>query len=269
MKLATRAMMVAAAFHVVCGAASGVTLDVETELDLSFVSSHIWRGLEINDEPCFQPSLTMASSNFSFSAWGTWDITDVPDSSSHSRVDLTLEGSAGSGIHLLCAGLAAYIYHDAPSSSKDDTFEVYVRYVADVLLLPSLEVRYDFSSFDGYYASASLAHSFSLKKRTDEVAGVDLDFKIAVSACDEAYANGYYGLPANESAGLSEFKPHKAILSDFTASVWLPMSLSENISVTPMARFVSVIDSDVRDAWSERGMDTDHWLWGASVAFSF
>mgnify|MGYP000122185177 FL=1 len=267
MKRTIHAMMAAALLCSACAVAGGATLEVESEAELSVVSAYVWRGRVMNDEPCFQPSLRIASSNILFSAWGTWDLTDVTNSSSHSRVDLTVEASGGFGIHMFSAGLAAYIYHDAPASAQDDTFEVYLRYVADVLMLPFVEVRYDFSAYDGYYGSAGIAHSFTLRSRSDELAGVDLDMKLSVGACDRTYADRFYGLPADDLR--PEFKPDKPILADLTASVWLPMTLSDNLSVIPMARFVYIIDGDVRDAWSERGLETETWLWGVSLGVSF
>jgi hypothetical protein len=51
------------------------TFAFDGRVDLSVQSAYIWRGMVLNDEPVFQPSITVWSSGFSASVWGNMNLT--------------------------------------------------------------------------------------------------------------------------------------------------------------------------------------------------
>ena len=51
------------------------TLALDGRVDLSVQSAYIWRGMVLNDEPVFQPSVTVWSGGFSASVWGNVNMT--------------------------------------------------------------------------------------------------------------------------------------------------------------------------------------------------
>lgn len=223
--------------------ARAVMLEMGVDTDLKVTSAYLWRGRIINDEPCVQPSVTVNAGNLSFNVWGTWDLTDVESSSGHTRMDTTLDYSHRFSRQILSSGLIAYIYHDEPEGGKEDTFEAFVGYAVETLLLPSLTVYYDFGEIEGFYGEFGLAHSFELFKNI-----MALDLGISVSAADEEYSNANFNFPANEAEGIEEFVPDKASLGELMASASFPVSIGDRCMITPGIKYMNLLDPDIRDA---------------------
>lgn len=254
-----------------CEAAKAVQLDVDAEVDAKVTSAYVWRGQIINDEACFQPDIVIRGSNAMFMLWGTWNLTDAPGASTQTRMDATLDYRVNLGDSLLVRpGLIAYVYHDDLAGKAKDTFEVFVKSMLDVPLLPSVEVYYDFSQIEGFYGVFQVMQSFDvgtfLGLDQDTVA---LDIRATVSGADEAYLKARFTVPADTDAGTDEFVPAKEGLVDATATVSLPTTVRENVVITPAAKYMRLLDSDIREALEKAGRDTDHFVYSITLGVSF
>jgi len=232
--------------------AHAVTLETSVETEVRVTSAYVWRGRVINDEPCIQPSITVGAGDLSFNVWGTWDLTDVANSSGHTRMDTTLDYSHRFARQILSSGLIAYIYHDEPEEDKEDTFEAFVGYAADVLLLPSLTVYYDFGEIEGFYGEFGLAHSFGL---LDNILALDLGVSMGVA--DKEYSSINFNFPANDEEGIEEFVPDKASLGELMISASFPVSIGTHCMITPAIKYMSLLDPDIRDAAENVGKEDE------------
>ena len=245
---------------VACMPATAATPDIVCDLECEFVSAYVWRGLTINDEFCFQPSLTLTEGDFSINVWGTWDLTDVPNSSQHTRVDASMDYTTAYGRHIVTLGVVGYMYPDEPAGVSADTAELFASYAFDVASLPSVSLYYDLEK-DGVYLVFALAHSFELHDR------VALDLSVSLGAGDEHYNDEAVAL-ATGNAGPG-FNPTDPTLVDVTARMMLPIYVTDRLLVTPSLKFVSLLDSDIRDAMAAAGMDEDQVVYGVSASLTF
>jgi len=242
--------------------ARAVPVEMNFEADLKVTSSYLWRGI-VNEEVCAQPALIIrANEEYSLTTWGTWDLTDdETDSAEHTRMDVILDYAPTKDIHMGNFGVVAYIYRDTSAGRAQDTFEVYAGYTLDVVTLPSLRAYYDFSEIEGFYGTFSLAHSFELMKSR-----LWLDVKTSLGAADEAYNEAKFSYPANSDE--KEFIPEGAGLVDSTTTVSLPIQINEQFMVAPSATYMTLLDSDIRDAADEFDEETDGFA-GALTAIAY
>ena len=241
--------------------AQAIEVEVDVETELKVTSGYAWRGTVLNDEPCFQPSFTVRAADLSFSAWGTWDMTDVSGSSDRARIDTTFDFSHQVAGQVFSLGLVAYLYHDDPEAGVADTVEVYLGYALDVPLLPALTVYYDFEKIEGAYASFALGHSFELAK------WLALDVGVAIGAADKEYTNARFSFPADEDAGVPAYVPDKSPLIDFSAVISAPLMFGDNFAIIPGVKYMTLLDSDIIDAVEAAGGDES--LVSGSLALAF
>jgi len=246
---------------------------VDFEAEAKVTSAYVWRGRILNDEPCIQPSFTARALDFSLNVWGTSDLTDVPDSSLHERVDATIHYTHEQGRQIFDAGVISYVYpHDAEEGPQD-TFEALLGYALDVPLLPSLTVYYDLVEIGGFYVSLGLAHSFVLVR--DKLA---LDLGVTVGGADEHYNNELFGLTENETAQSSEVEADgvapeidtdKVSAVGLTLTATFPVTLGEHFEFVPGAKYVSLLDSDLRDAVEAVGDEGSETAWTMTLRAYF
>lgn len=238
-------------------AAEATELDVMIDLGAKVTSSYTRRGRVVNEDPCFQPSVTVSGGDVSLNVWGTWDFIRTTNSSQRTRVDTTIDYTKFNGKHLMRVGLVAYIYHDSRyTGSRDDTFEAFLDYTLDVPLLPRASIAYDFGSVNGFYFEFSAGHSVGLMKDM-----ADIDVRASVSAADESQV-------AEIFSGIADL-PGKSSLVDARISVAVPVAVSESFVVTPEVEYMTVIDSAIRDAVDTAGENTSYLTYAISVSYMF
>ena len=241
-----------------------VPTELEVSIEPKVSSAFVWRGQVISDEWSFQPTVSFQASNLTIKALGNWELSSDTNASEHTRVDTTLDYSAPVGPQLWSAGFVAYLYQHAPSDSVGNTYEVYVRDVIDVFLLPSLTVYYDLSQIKGFYGSFSLARSFDLVK--DMVA---MDVKVALGAADGKYNRAVFSYPEDTATGREAFDADKTSLVDLTASVSFPFWPADNVTITPAVKYMNLLDSDLRNAANRIGKDTDIFYYSLALEYKF
>lgn len=250
------------------GQSSALTLDAELYMDVKVVSAYVWRGEVFNDEAVIQPSVTFVASDWSLNVWGTWDLTDTTNSSARTRMDILLDYAFHRGVHVLKPGIIAYVYHDATYGPKDDTFEVFLEYAIDVPGLPSLTLNYDFGEIEGFYASLATRYEYELVKDR-----MDMSLRADVGAADKDYANAKFSFPKDASSNGDpeefDFRPDQASLIDFTVSAGFPVRLGKHWSITPSVKYMTLLDSDIKDASRDAGYDTEETAFALTLSAGF
>lgn len=271
MRILGFALLLCAVTAALVSPARAAMINVDTEIDAKITSAYFWRGQIINDEACFQPDVYVRGSNITASLWGTWNLTDTEGASASTRMDGTLEYKfTVADINIIRPGLIAYVYHDDSFGKAKDTFETYLGYTVDTTLLPSVVVYYDFNQVKGFYGLFQVAHSFDLGREC----GLDqdvlaLDIKASVGGADSKYMKAKFTVPADEARQTAEYVPAKASLVDATATVALPISAGNRVTITPAAAYMTLLDGDTRTALKNAGRDTSIFVYSLSIGVAF
>lgn len=118
-------------------------------LDLSAQSAYIWRGMALNTEPVFQPSLTLAQGGFSASVWANADLTgDLGHRFELNEVDYWLDYTQE--LEHFDVSLTLYDY-TFPHSASASTQEVWIGATWKTVFSPSLTIVRDINAAKGTY----------------------------------------------------------------------------------------------------------------------
>ncbi len=220
------------------------------ELDLTYNGKYVWRGINTVDGDVFQPSATIGYDGLSFNVWGNMDLDDANgQSGDFTEYDLTLDYSWTWDTVDLSVGA---IYYTFPHSSAPSTTELYAGATLDLPLSPGITVYQDVDEADGSYISLSAGHS--LEDIWTPARGVSVSAAVdgSVAYGTSHYNDYYYG----EDSGA---------LTDALLSLSFPVSLGENVSLTPAVNYSSLLDEDIRD-----NMSDDDNLWaGITISWAF
>lgn len=157
-------------------------------------SSFVFRGMELNDEVVFQPTLSMDVAGWNVSASGTFDL-DADGMGKQSpdvqRMDYHVGYSHEFG--RVTVGGGVYFY-DFPNTGIDDTSEGYVKVAVRYPCSFGLTLYHDFDEARGEYVRGWIGHRFQLYPRTS------LDLTGSLGWSDEDYNRAYYGRHENAVA---------------------------------------------------------------------
>lgn len=205
-------------------------------------SAYVWRGMTINDEPVWQPDLTLGLNFGDYGAltadvWANFDATSSTGKrhcAGLSEIDYTLAYSVTLSDFALSAG---HIWYTFPQASGEDMeygpstreFFTSVSYVNDIVV-PFVKAYYDYVQADSAYVSIGLNKEVAL---TDALkAGGEVSLGLA----GNNFSEFYYGENGNKSG-----------LNDANLSVYLAYSLTENISIGGKLAYTTLVDSELRD----------------------
>ena len=227
------------------------------EATADLFSAYVWRGCVYNDRPVFQPAaeLTYATADYGTFGAGLWSNFDLTDRNRQvsggglNEIDYHLFYGIDVGEVSLEIG---HYWYTVPRANGQDywasTREVYV-YAAynNDLVTPFACLTYDYADYDGFYLNVGLNKEVSLSDQ------LTLGAEVSLGAGDDDYM-AYVG---TDDAGLM----------DFNAAVYADFSLTDSVSVGCRIAWMSLIDSDARDA--EPYWDEDILWGGLSVSASF
>ncbi|MCD6268636.1 MAG: hypothetical protein J7J71_00690 [Deltaproteobacteria bacterium] len=235
---------------------------VSVDAELTLISQYNWRGMVLNEDLSFQSSLTVAKGGFSFNVWGQMDLTDFGEDECHytddcdsrawqfTEIDFVLDYSHSFGKFTVGTGI---IFYEFPNwDHSEDTHEVYLAMSYDCLLQPALTIYYDFDEVEAFYLNLAVGHSFSINDKFS----VDLSSSIGWGDSDFSEYN---------------FGEDSSALIDFNIGVSAPYKLTNNITISPVLMFSSIVDSDNRDSVDDRDYcdNTDNVYGGLTLAYSF
>ncbi|HOW98952.1 MAG TPA: TorF family putative porin [Kiritimatiellia bacterium] len=234
----------------------------EASLDLSLNSHYIWRGQVLNDEPVFQPSLTVSGPcGLSFNTWANMDVTDNLDNQGEfNEVDLTVSYS-----HNLCekvsleVGIVDYVLKTA-----ENTGELYLVAGADVLLSPTVRLYYDFDEVQDFYAQLAVGHSMAF---LEEKLSLDLGASLGFGGSD--YNEYYFTFTPAEGEEGEAIVNDSAALNDLNLSAGLTYAFSETLSLAGNVQYVALLDSDIEDAAEAVYGEKDAVYGGVTLSRSF
>jgi len=219
-------------------------------VDLSVRSGYLFRGVMYVDAPVLEPSVILGASGFSMTLWGSMELTDENDYGEEygtavgefTEVDLILDYTHDLGAFWVYGGIGKYWY---PNTGFESSSELYFAVGPNVVLAPALSLYRDLEQGEGLYASLSLTQGIPVGCLEPE-AGLNL---------------GY----GNRKHNLAIYGVDKASLADLTLSLAVPFAVSGPVTVTPSARFSSLLDSEVHDAFES----SSHFVGGLSVTWGF
>ena len=264
-------VMSAAVALLVVGAAGAWAADAGVDLVVN--SHYVWRGQVLNDEPVFQPSVTVSKGGFSFNWWGNLNLTDkiTGDEFEFSEHDIGISYArpcplTGAEVTL---GLVSY---DFPNAAADpaaigsealtkNTHEVYLSYsLAEVLLAPTLLVSYDFNLVDDFYVNLAVSHSFDLVEK------LSLDLEASMGFGGKDYNAFYFGFEPEEGEAIVN---DSAALNDGNLAVGLTYAFSETLSLGGKVQYTALLDSDIKKGAEANDDETDVVYGGVTLSSSF
>ncbi len=227
--------------------------ELTVEADLALNSKYLWRGLELNEDPVFQPEICIGYKGFSAAVWGNMELTDVyndhgadGDTGDFTELDYIVDYSGSLSRFNYSVGA---IYYDFPHTSFTDTLEIYVALGYDCLLSPTLTVYRDLRANDGYYVTAGISHDFDLQFFLNST----LSTSATVGCANRRMTRYYYG-------------ERKTAVTDALVSASLSIPVTKHIAIAPSVHYSALIDGGIRN---ENLGDKDDNLWcGITVSFS-
>ena len=223
------------------------------EMTADLYSAYVWRGMVINDEPVFQPGASASLSLGDYGSLGAalWSNMDLTDRNGNVRggglneIDYTLSYALDVGPVSLEAG---HIWYTFPVVNLGSTKEVYLSasYNSE-FVTPFVSLTYDYDLLEGFYANAGLSKEWAVAER------LTLGAEVSLGAGDADYM-AYVGA---DDAGLM----------NANAAIYASYAVTESLSVGARLAWVSLLDSDARDA--EPYWDEDLLWGGINMAVTF
>jgi hypothetical protein len=220
----------------------------EANLDLPVNSAYVWRGQVLNDEPVFEPSLTVSTEyGLTLNTWANFNLTDSLGKdleNEFSEVDLLASYDVPIEVVDLTIGAAEYLFPNqtlttenedgtTTSASVPSTREVFVTIgKEDLLLSPSATLSYDFKEVDAFYGSVSVSEDFEATKE------LSFDITVSLGASDSTYNEYYFGV-------------NDAALNDGNVKVGAGYAFNESVTLSAYAMYTYLLDSSIRDAAKE------------------
>ena len=246
---------------------------LEGEGGVELTSSYVWRGEVVNDEACFQPCIEFGLGDALLRLWGTWDLRNTSNSSARTRMDATLayDFVSENKDYILRPALIAYVYNDDYRGRARDTFEIALLYFWRIpyadgrLLVPQASLYYDFSDIEGVYAALGLRHAAELVKDK-----MDLEIRANVGWGDRKYVEATFSLPKHERDEENRtYTADKSAFLDFTVAISLPMIINERFTLTPGLKYMHLLDSGIRSALDDYGLETDNFGGSLTAGYKF
>jgi hypothetical protein len=249
--------ILAAAVAMTTGTTSGVAaekaLPIGVKVGADAVSQYVWRGQLLTDDPVFQPGATVSYKGLSLNAWGSFDMTDIHETSGQAwhlqEVDYTLAYAYSpiAGLDLQ-AGAIVYTF---PGTAFDSTSELFASAtLSKVLLAPTLAVYRDIDEADSWYGNVGISHTFALTEKLGLALGAN------VGLGDSDYHGFYFGEPRNG-------------LSDLLLSSSLNYALNEHVTLSLYLKFSDMIGSTLRSSARTTYGDADMVFGGVNATVAF
>ncbi len=222
------------------------------DLDLTFNSKYVWRGMLLVDDWVAQPSVTAGIGGFSVNVWGDYNLTDENGKQKEfDEIDITLDYTFSLGDFSIPVGVIVYTF----PGGGNDTSELYVGLGYDWIVSPSVTVYHDVDEVAGaFYILGSLDYSYELPVGDKVSASIDLGASIGWG--NEEYNTGYFGVE----------DPH---FTDWSVSLAIPIGFCEYFTVTPAVTYTALVDSEIRDAGKAAYTEDSNVFYGISFTASF
>jgi len=234
-------------------------MKLDTKLDLAYVSKYVWRGLALNPDPAFQPSLTISSPDgLSYNLWASMDTTNIPsddpvdNSGSITEYDHTLSYAWSSGKTAMTAGLIHYAF---PNTTFNSTNELFANACFGGPFTPSIGANWDFDEAKGAYLALGAAYGCNL--RIGKTAPTTVNFTGKLGWGSANYNKFYF------------YGYDKSGLVDFVLGASAPLAIGDKFTLTPAVSYSTVVNSDIEDQLDANKIDSDNFVAGITASYSF
>jgi hypothetical protein len=225
---------------------------VTGEAAVGVLSAYIWRGQELTRHSVVvQPSATINYKGFSANIWGNLDTNPYSAgnneySSNFTETDITLSYTIALGKFRAGAGYIYYALAAPYAGGTDplDSQEVFVTLSLDTILSPTLTIYKEVDHYHQWYATLGFSHVFQFT----EMIGLKLAATASYLKSDEAAT-----YPEFDSNALPTADKYNNF-HDATVSVALPLTLTKNLTVTPIATYVFPLSDDAGYEMKGRGL---------------
>ena len=218
-------------------------------VDLSYMSTYVWRGAVLTDDSVFQPSLTGAMGNLSVNLWGNMNLTDENGAAQMNEWDYTVDYSTSFDAIGLSVGIIGYTF---PNSGGPGTTELYMGASYDTLFSPSVTIYQDIEAVSGTYVSLGAGYGIPV----GDITCIDISGSLGFGSGDMNIA--LYGNPLS-GAGLA----------DVLVGVSAPFTITDTFSVTPSVSLASILDADGQDAYEAADSDYTNVFFGLTASAAF
>jgi hypothetical protein len=224
------------------GAAARADNGIDFELTTDFFSKYIWRGQNLDDDPVFQPGLSVSYKNLTASIWGNYEFTNINGNrDDFSELDYSLDYSGSvPGIEGLGYSIGL-IYYDFPGTVVKDTTEAYLGFSFDLPLNPSLTIYHDIDEAEGSYVFLAFSHSVERIAELAPDVPIGLELGASLGWGSGSYNKYYWGTDQSK-------------LNNLTFSASFPFDAA-GWTVVPSLNYVTLLSDDIRatDAYDTAG----------------
>lgn len=205
---------------------------IETELTLDFESKYVWHGLNLVNDPVFQPQIAFASGNLSLILWGNveltnWNAPNYPRGPKGrvTEIDTSIEYAGKWKETDWHAGVIDYQY---PGTGLERYQEWYGAAAwAEIWGSPELSLHTGNNNHSGTYATFGVSHSVPFKP----VQGT-IDLSLEVTYADSRSNRFLYGYD-------------KAGFSDALISAGTGIDLGKGWSFSPTLYYSTLLTSGI------------------------
>lgn len=234
--------------------------DLSFEITSDFFGKYVWRGQLLNDDPVYQPGITVTRGNMTFGFWGNLDLTNYNDrSGDFSELDYYFDWSDDFPGMKGVSYSVGVIYYDFPGAGADggrvpDTAELYWALRFDLPLSPTVTAYHDLDEAEGTYANLAFSHSIEKIAELGPDTPVGMKTSAGLGWGSGSYNNYYWGTEQSK-------------LQDLSCSVSFPVRVI-GWMVTPSLNYVTLVSDDIRDT-DTYSTDSDFFFVGISMSKSF
>jgi hypothetical protein len=249
---------------------------VTGEAAVSVLSAYIWRGQELSRySAVIQPSATVAYRGFSVNVWGNIDTRPYSAgtdkyASNFTETDVTLSYSHKFGIVTVGGGYIYYGLAAAVPGGPDllDSQEVFASVSVDTILNPTLTLYKEIDHYHQWYALLGVSHTFALHEK------IGLKLAGSISYLKSEDETTYPKFDSNSLATTDKFNN----FHDATLAISVPVSVTKNLTVTPLVTYVLPLSDDAKYEMRARGLqgaalpsdkDSTYLYGGITASFSF
>lgn len=212
---------------------AGAIGPVDISAEASVMSKYLWRGVALNEDPVFQPSVTFGMDGLSLNIWGNMDFTDYQDKKYNlTETDYTLDYSLELPLLSVSVGAMRYQYADIPGYTP--TTELYIGAESGAIGSPSLKIYQDVNKGKGTYIEVGGEQSIPV------VPFASLDVSASLGWGSAKHNRFNYDIAGMNGA-----------FTDFALGAALPIGLGEKITVAPNMQWISCINSDMRKVYDK------------------
>lgn len=206
---------------------------IDFEFTSDFFSKYIWRGQNLDDDPVFQPGLSVSYKNVTASLWGNFEFTNINgNSGDFTELDYSLDYSGTvPGIEGLGYSIGL-IYYDFPGTAVKDTTEAYLGFSFDLPLSPSLTIYHDLDEAEGSYVSLAFSHSVEKIAELGVDTPIGMELGASLGWGSGSYNKYYWGTDQSK-------------LNDLTFSASFPFDVA-GWTVVPSLNYVTLLSDDIR-----------------------